>query len=267
MKNFVLLLALLTGFFNSQTVRSQESFSHAKWQSVLTTYVDDQGMVDYLGLSDNRETFDQYLKTIQSMGPESTPELFHGRHDELAYYINAYNALVFNGVLDRGPEDKTVWSGLISGYLFFEWMSIRVDGKKTSLKKLEDDIIRAGFKDPRIHAAINCASISCPRLPRSAYLPETLDRQLEESMREFVNSESNVLLKAPVVFLSSIFDWFAQDFVSYEEDLQQGKLEESEVQSIDPVLGYINRFRPEGRKIPVGMKVKFFRYNKDINKQ
>ncbi len=267
MKNILLVLAVLSTMVYSQTLLAVESFSHARWQVVLENYVDDQGMVDYQGLSNNRELFDQYLETVQTMGPESTPELFNGPADELAYYINAYNALVFDGVLDRGPEDKTVWSGIISGYLFFEWMKIQVDGKKTNLKKLEDDIIRARYKDPRIHAAINCASISCPRLPRSAFLAPTLDQQLEDAMREFANNPSNVLVEDNVIYLSSIFDWFAEDFIAYESRMAVNVPDQVNGRAVDPVINYINRFRAEEDKLEGEMKIKFFPYNKDINKQ
>lgn len=131
---------------------------------------------------------DSWLARLARQGPKSEPSLFPERNDRLAYYVNAYNALVFQGVLSRGPEKESVWKGgLFSGYSFFVSMKVRLDGETWSLKALEDDLIRKGFADPRIHAALNCASIGCPRLPREAFVPEKLEAQLDAAMREFVN--------------------------------------------------------------------------------
>ncbi|NJL27166.1 MAG: DUF547 domain-containing protein [Thermoanaerobaculia bacterium] len=161
------LLALLTAGHAAPV--AAEEFSHADWTAVLARFVDEQGQVDYEGLASDRAIFDRYVRTVETTGPTSHPELFPTRAHQLAYYLNAYNALVFQGVLARGPEKESVWSGLISGYNFFVKMKVKVDGEETTLKKLEDDVVRARFEDPRVHAALNCASIGCPRLPREAF--------------------------------------------------------------------------------------------------
>lgn len=256
----------------AQSSFALEKFSHSEWESVLEDYVDEAGLVDYKGLSKNRNTFDRYLTRIENKGPVSNPELFPTRDDELAFYINAYNALVFKGVLDRGPEEDTVWSGLISGFLFFEWMDINIDGQMTSLKLLEDDIIRARYRDPRIHAAINCASMSCPRLPGVAYTGDLLDVQLESSMREFANAESNVRVHGGKLYLSSIFDWFADDFVFFERQTagrRNGKagIDNNVSNRQDLVVDYINRFRTPADQLDRNLSIEFIEYNKDINKQ
>lgn len=236
-------------------------FSHDAWGKVLAEFVDEKGFVDYQALARDRGTLDEYLGRVRSTSPDSDPGLFPSRQTELAYWINAYNAHVFNGVLDRGPETESVWSGgLISGRRFFVVRDIVVGGTKTNLKKLEDDIIRERYGDPRIHAAINCASVSCPRLPREPFLPETLDAQLDAAMREFVTTESNVEVVAAEgeVRLSKIFDWFERDFLDYEE--RQGNR--------DPrLIDYVNRYRPPGERIDRDLDVDFISYDKGINAQ
>jgi len=237
---------------------ANDAFDHSEWTEVLSTYVNENGLVNYEGLKANREQFDRYVTMIESTSPVTHPEMFKTEADELAYYMNAYNALVFKGVLKRGPEKKSVWRGLISGYNFFVKMKITVGGSKTNLKKLEDDIIRAKYKDPRIHAAINCASISCPRLPQTAFTAAELDSQLDAAMSEFVNSETHVQLdpEANTVRVSKIFDWFKEDFLEYE------KANGSESARL---LDYLNRYRNE--KIPADYKVGYLSYNKGINNQ
>lgn len=236
-------------------------FPHDGWARVLEAYVDDQGLVDYKGLSVDRAGLDLYVAAIGRVSPENRPELFPTREDRLAYWINAYNALVFQGVLARGPEDESVWSGLVSGLNFFGLQKFTVGGRVMNLKSLEDDLIREPFLDPRVHAALNCASIGCPRLPREAFSAATLDEDLDAAMAEFVAGDLNVTVNhdTKTVTLSKIFDWFEGDFVRYEA--------ESRGRTDGTVVDYINRYRVSGSAVPTGYRVKFSRYDKRINKQ
>ena len=258
-KRFFNVISIFTAFMILAT-EIHAAFKNDDWNAVLGEYVDERGFVDYQSLNTNREQFDRYVSMIKTQGPKTNPELFPTENDKLAYYINAYNALVFEGVLNRGPEEKSVWSGLISGLNFFVLMKITVDGVTTNLKKFEDDIIRDGFKDPRIHAAINCASISCPRLPQIAFEADNLDQQLDDAIVEFVTTDSNVRIdhKAKKVYLSEIFDWFEDDFLDYEK--ARG--------NPDPnLISYINRYLSTDNQIPADYKNEFIKYNKGINKQ
>lgn len=237
----------------------QARFSHAEWTAVLERFVDEKGRVDYETLSRDRAGLDAWLARLARQGPKSTPSLFPTRQDQLAYYVNAYNALVFQGVLSRGPEKESVWKGgLVSGYSFFVSMKVRLDGETWSLKALEDDLIRKEFADPRIHAALNCASVGCPRLPREAFVPERLDAQLDAAMREFVEEERNVATDAgrKTVTLSKIFDWFEKDFLSFERASGNP----------DPrIVDYVNRHRASKPKLDRSFRVRYFDYDKRIN--
>ena len=236
-------------------------FAHDDWTGVLSRFVDDRGLVNYQALAENRATFDRYIAAVERVSPITHPELFPTRNHALAYYLNAYNALVFKGVLARGPEQESVWKGgLVSGYRFFVGMKVTVGKEKTSLKKLEDKVIRDGFQDPRIHAALNCASISCPRLPQEAFDPDHLEDELDAAMTEFVQSERNVRIveASRTVYLSKIFDWFSKDFLSYER--RQGNVNPS-------LLDYVNRYRGEQYELPRDLRVKFLEYDKGINAQ
>ncbi len=238
---FVVLLGVLTEVC---VLADPPRFSHEEWTQVLSRFVDERGFVDYQALADRREVFDLYIAKIESTSPETHPELFTAREERLAYYINAYNAMVVAGVLDRGPEEESVWrGGLISGYRFFVKQKITLGGRKLSLKSLEDKVVRRGFKDPRVHAALNCASISCPRLPREAFDPERLDEQLDAAMREFVSEARNVTVEpsSRTLWLSKIFDWFASDFLDYER--VQGSQRPS-------IRDYINRYRETAPTLP-----------------
>ena len=248
----ILLCALLT---SASPGSASEGFSHDDWTTVLQRFVDPRGLVDYAGLARDPRIFERYVGSIEQAGPDTDPGRFPTPDHALAYYLNAYNALVFQGVLRRGPQTESVWSGLISGYAFFVRMEITVEGKRTSLKALEDGI-RTRFKDPRIHAALNCASLGCPRLPRRAFEAEGLSGQLDAAMTEFVNDERNCSIDRArrTVTLSKIFDWYADDFIGQRKD-RDGAL-----------IDYVNRYRPRDARIPPAYTVKFAKYDKRINK-
>jgi hypothetical protein len=233
-------------------------FSYDDWNRVLEKYVDDNGLVDYQGLAADRQHLDRFIDLIETTGPKTDPDAFPTREHRLAYYINAYNAHVFKGVLGLSPDAKTVWGFTGTGLGFFVRMKVIVAGEKMSLKSLEDDIIRDGFKDPRIHAALNCASVGCPKLPRMAFVPERLDEQLEAEMTKFVNEERNCKIDdaAGTVTLSKIFDWFRKDFEEYEGEHGGGGLRE-----------YINRYRAADSQLSADLKLRFSKYDKRLNRQ
>lgn len=235
-------------------------FSHDDWTRVLQRFVDDRGRVDYDALSHDRALLDAYLERVAAVSPRSNPELFPDSDHELAYWINAYNALVFQGVLARGPERRSVWTGgLVSGYAFFVRMDVRLGGEAVSLKTLEDDWIRAVYHDPRVHAALNCASRSCPELPREAFVGPRLDEQLDLAMRRFVAEERNVRLAGDGrVELSKIFDWFAKDFLEFERSKDAAR---------PSLVGYVNRYRAVEARLPEDAAVRFIPYDKGINAQ
>ena len=252
MRYLILLVSLI-----SLSASGSNTFSHSAWDRVLNRFVDETGFVDYQALSEQRTDLDDYLSRIKSTGPRTEPELFATREDELAYYINAYNAMVFKGVLERGPERKSVWRGLISGLNFFVLMDITIDGEKTNLKAFEDKVIRGQFMDPRIHAAINCASVSCPRLRKTAFVGARLNQQLDDAFREFVAEDRNVKQVGSTLYLSKIFKWFEEDFLIN----QQANSSES------ALIHYINRYRDEESKLSAGAAIKYFKYDKRINQQ
>jgi hypothetical protein len=248
----------LLGLAAAGVAVAAEPFSHADWTAVLAKHVDRRGRVSYEALAKDRAVFDRYLAAIEKESPKSAPARFPARNDQLAYYLNAYNAHVFEGVLARGPERKTVWTPLGTGYSFFVGMDIAIGGETTNLKSLEDEVVRAQFKDPRIHAALNCASIGCPRLPQKAFEPATLDAELDAAMQEFVAEARNCTVDsgAKSVKLSKIFDWFQGDFLDYEK--RQGT-------AAPNILDYVNRYRAAGAKVPRDFAVSYFEYDKGIN--
>jgi hypothetical protein len=127
------------------------------------------------------------------------------KNETLAYWINAYNAFTIKLIIDNYPvksinDISQPWDKKF----------IPINGKSISLNYIEHEILRK-MNEPRIHFAINCASISCPKLLNEAYVPETLDGQLDNAAKEFINSNKNKLTSGNIK-ISKIFKWFKKDF-------------------------------------------------------
>lgn len=131
------------------------------------------------------------------------------KKQQLAFYINAYNAWILHEALGKYPT-KSVKDTL---FTFFTSKRITVAGQQTSFKALEDNVIRK-LGEPRIHFALNCASRSCPPLSRQAFTSGNLDGQLETLAKGYVNSDRGVKYspETKTAELSKIFDWYKDDF-------------------------------------------------------
>jgi hypothetical protein len=162
------------------------------------------GFVDYDGIRAD-PAFGRYLSGLASARESDlgTPE------NRLAFLVNAYNALAIQGILD-GYSPST-WFGRNT---YFKRREYGLLGGKTTLEQLEHDLILP-LGEPRVHFATVCASLSCPRLASQAYDPATLDSQLEDAARSFANdpTRNRYDVKRRIAFLSSIFDWYEDDFI------------------------------------------------------
>lgn len=199
-------------------------FSHELFDRVLARSVDDRGGVDYTALQLDHDELDAYFRLVERYSPDRTPELFPSEPDRLAYWINAYNAATIETVLHYYPINSVldVKKPALAFFLprtagFFYFQKVRLGGEETSLYKLENDIIRKRFAEPRIHFALNCGSASCPDLPRRAFTADALDDELEREARKFVSQPRNLRIdhEAKTVYLSAIFDWYRDDFESW----------------------------------------------------
>ncbi len=185
---------------------------HASWSAFLDRYVDRGSQpyrVAYGRVSaDDRASLQAYLAQLQGLKPQAWP-----RAAQMAYWINLYNAATVELILDHYPVRSItrIKSGLFS---FGPWDKklLDVDGHKLSLNDIEHRILRPLFQDPRIHYAVNCASLGCPDLAPSAYTADTLEEMLDAGARRYVNHPRGVSIEDDRLIVSSIYVWFASDF-------------------------------------------------------
>ncbi len=184
------------------------------WQSVLSDFVTEDGNVRYAALKSDSGGLRKFASQIGEVSPESHPALFPARADRLAYWLNAYNALVLDAIVAGYPERRNRLGSLLGRGIFFKLMNVRAGGRATTLDAIETEKLREGFHDPRIHFAIVCASRGCPWLGRTAFTATNVDALLNDAARRFLNQKRNVDVNPAhgVITLSSVFDWFGKDF-------------------------------------------------------
>ena len=188
-------------------------FDHGPLDQVLQAYVDDQGLVRYAALAEDRTQLDAYVDSLGHYSPESHPTRFPTRQHELAYWINAYNAFVLRGVIDAYPiasvKDAFVFSG------FFNRQTFVAGGREMTLDHVENKIIRPIYQEPRIHFAVNCAALSCPQLENRAFTGPELDARLERALERFARDPNHIRLQGTRLHLSKILDWYGEDFTAW----------------------------------------------------
>jgi hypothetical protein len=216
-----LLLALL--WCSAAFAAAQPSFdhSHAAWTELLRRHVAllDRGkasQVDYAGFARDRPALKAYLEALSAVDAREYGSWT--RAEQLAFLINAYNAFTIDIVLRGYPNVKSI-RDLGEGFLArgpWKDKAFTLLGNPQSLDGVEHDTIRkpGAFDEPRIHFAVNCASVGCPMLREEAYVAARLDTQLEEQTVRFLSDRSRNRYDAQqrVLEVSQIFDWYRQDF-------------------------------------------------------
>ena len=183
---------------------------HAEFSAILAANVEN-GYVDYPGIAADPR-FMVYVEALAAPLPADTP-----RNEQLAFYINAYNALAIKGILDGQSP-----SSLLGRYKYFKGTEYDIGGQQMNLYDLEREVI-IPYGEPRIHFAIVCASASCPPLRAEAYTANRLEAQLEDQARVFLGDTSKNYFEPDrrTARLSKIFDWFPEDFAGHSGSVQE----------------------------------------------
>ena len=210
------LLAILTVILTSCGVSRVQSdsfpISHQLFDSLLQKHVTEAGWVDYQGIQRDSVQFNQYLQLLQDNHPNKknwSPD------EQLAYWINAYNAFTIDLILQHYPVKsiKDIKDGTAFINSVWDIKFITIEGEEYDLNNIEHGIIRKRYDEPRIHFAVNCASYSCPRLRNEAYVAERLDQQLEEQARIFFNDpRKNNIERPDKISISPLLSWYSPDF-------------------------------------------------------
>ncbi|MDA3948978.1 MAG: DUF547 domain-containing protein [Spirochaeta sp.] len=193
---------------------STDEVDHAAWGSFLDSYlVSDHpsgvNRVRYADVSStDRRSLQQYLNNMQDVAVSNL-----NRDEQLAYWINLYNAATVELILDNYPLDsiRDIGEGMFSSGPWDDEL-LTVEGEGLTLNDIEHRIIRPIWQDERIHYVVNCASIGCPDLYPEPLTAENWERIFAESARSYITHERGVRFERNRLYLSEIFNWYVADF-------------------------------------------------------
>ncbi|NJN87520.1 MAG: DUF547 domain-containing protein [Leptolyngbyaceae cyanobacterium SL_7_1] len=190
-------------------VAANTPFRYDSYAQVLEQYVDEQGLVDYVGLQADADGLKRFNQSIGAV-PSATYEAWSDA-EKMAFLINAYNSFTLESIIDQNPLKASIRD--IPGV--WRVRRFQVAGQSKTLDDIEHNTLRPTFQDPRIHAALNCTAISCPVLRQEPYTAEKLDAQLEEQVRLWLASPQGLQIDRAnnQVRISQLFDWFGEDWL------------------------------------------------------
>ncbi len=195
---------------------SDRVVDHSAWERFLAKYLVTShpsgiNCVEYGEVSAvDKQMLKSYLDDLQQV-----PVSQLNRNEQKAYWINLYNAATLDIVLDHYPVSSITKVNLSSGLFSrgpWEAKILKIEGQEVSLNDIEHRILRPIWKDPRVHYAVNCASIGCPNLQDRAYTSKNTEVLLEKGAREYINHPRGAAFEGKKLVLSSIYDWFQEDF-------------------------------------------------------
>jgi len=238
MKNKITLILLFFGTL-SFTVQGQDAKAFfTKANTFFSTYVTG-GRVDYKAIKSNTSSLDELLDIAKGITVSTADAKTYQ-----AFWINAYNLAVIKGIVTNypiaSPLDKKG---------FFDKTTYAVGGKSITLNDIENKLLRGNFpKEARFHFVLVCAGLGCPPIISSAYLPITLEDQLQQQTVKALNNPNFIKVKGKKVQLSQLFEWYKGDFT------QGGKSQ----------IDFVNQYRKE--KLDDNSKVSYYPYDWALNK-
>lgn len=237
----IVLLVLCIGVASAADSIAQSSDWVAEYGRLVGKYATSSG-VRYAAWKSNAADVQALRGVVDAIAAQNVSSL--PQKEQLAFYLNAYNAWIIHEVLEKYPT-KTVKDAL---FTFFTAKRIKVAGQEMSFNRLEKEIIIPRFKEPRIHVALNCASQSCPPLLGEPFSAEKLDNHLERLSKGFVNSERGVRVSSDnsSAQVSKIFEWYKDDFAA-----------------AGGAVGFINKRR--SKPLPDAIKISYQDYDWALN--
>lgn len=214
-----ILMGIFGLFVGLSAYGAEFDHSHKEWGWILSNYQATDGKVYYAKLkadlvNGKANRFTSYLTQLEGV----TEQQYSGwkESERLAFLVNAYNALTVKLIVDKYPvKSIRKIGGMFSSPWKKSFFSL-IGGKIKTLDAIEHEYLRKQFNFPQVHAAINCASISCPKLQREPFTGDKITLQLESAFREFLTDPSRNRYDPAngKLYLSEIFKWFGDDFQS-----------------------------------------------------
>ena len=236
--------------------------AYETYRDVLETYVDETGMIDYAALQQDRQALDEVNAAIAIVSDETYNSWTEA--EQIAYWVNAYNSITLASIINQEPIKASIKD--IPGVWRITKHPVQSDNK--TLDNIEHQELRANFNEPRIHAALVCAAISCPPLRTEPFTGESLDAQLDDQVEKFLAKPDGLRIDQAEgkVYLSTIFEWFGEDWIpTYGTD--QGFAGSASERA---VLNFISNYVSEEEKAYLmagDYQVSYINYDWSLNSQ
>lgn len=194
-----------------------QAVDHHLWDGLLKKHVrainnGNSTQVDYAGIAKENDTLQQYLQHMSLITVKEFDSW--SKNEQLAFLINSYNAWTVALILTKYPDLSSIKD--LGSFFQTPWKKrfIPLLGKERSLDDIEHNLIRGSgrYNEPRIHFAVNCASIGCPALRAEAYRADKLEEQLEEAATTFLQDHQRNRYENDTLHISSLFKWYKKDF-------------------------------------------------------
>jgi hypothetical protein len=211
------------------------------FDDLLQKHVTKNGIVDYMSFKIDENKLDSYISYLEITSPEKT----WSKNKQKAFWINAYNAYTIKIILENYPL-KSIMDIMQEGKSAWKIPFVKVGGKTYTLDYIEHEILRKTIFDPRIHVGVNCASGSCPKLSNIAFTEKNIDSELSRLMKDFINDSSRNKISKESIEISSIFDWFKDDFTKK-----------------DSLIAYLNSYSKT--EINANAKISYLKYDWSLN--
>ncbi|QHW00468.1 DUF547 domain-containing protein [Spirosoma endbachense] len=193
---------------------------HGSYDRLLKKYVNEKGLVNYKGFKADEKELKKYLDVISNNPPTDK----WSKNDQMAYWINAYNAYTIQLILNHYPVSsiKDIGSRIKIPFVTTPWASkfFKIGGEEMSLDNIEHGTLRKKFNEPRIHFALVCAARSCPRLRNEAYEGDKLIAQLDDQGSDFLNNPAKNAITPQKASLSKYFDWYKGDWKENNKSIE-----------------------------------------------
>ena len=237
MKKKIILTASVFVFLFQFSMAQNVSNFFSKADTFFSTYVKN-GKVNYKAVKENPTLLNELIDLANGLSVTETD-----KNTYQAFWINGYNLSVIKGIVDnypiKSPLDKPG---------FFDKTKYNIGGKSITLNDIENKLLRGNFpKEARFHFVLVCAGLGCHPIISNAYMPNTLDAQLQKQTKIALNNPNFIKVKGNKVQLSQLFEWYKRDFT------QDGKSQ----------IDFVNQYRNE--KIDSGAKVGYYSYNWALN--
>ncbi|PSU47893.1 DUF547 domain-containing protein [Photobacterium frigidiphilum] len=208
--------AELWAYWQPSNNASSAQISHARWQQILDKFLiteSKQTLFRYSAVTTNdKDNLDRYLRDLARIDPRQ-----YSKNEQFAYWVNLYNALTVQLILDNYPIKSITKLGGFFSFGPWDDTLITIADQQLTLNDIEHRILRPIWRDPRVHYAVNCASFGCPNLLDTAFNGQNKNTLLEQAATDFINSSKGVSITGNQVRLSSIYDWFSSDFGNQSE--------------------------------------------------